>query len=179
MNEFLRAMLNWVAVFLGIIIGLFVLLNIYMHGFFIKYMRVKASRGKKLMVQVNTLVDKYLVMGHIEDNFLIYKKRNSKDKCRLTVPAGAVYKDLGINFIDVDESTNNIKVLVQPDYRVIEGHDAETTEALYIRCLNKPSMIDNKTKVIIALLVVVLVGLLVLGLFNFQIYKKITALNSV
>lgn len=150
-----------------------------MHGFFIKYLRVKASRGKKIMVEVDTVVDRYLASGIISDGFLIYKKRHAKkneDKCRISVPAGSVYKYLGINWINVDEKNNNI---LKADFTVVDGHDAEQTEDLYIRALNKPSLIDNKTKILIILIIIVMVMLLVIGMLNFQIYKKITALNQV
>jgi hypothetical protein len=176
MNETLRQLMNWVGIFLLVIFGSIFLLNFYQQGFFWKYMRVKGSRGKKLMVQVETLLDRYLAIGHIEEGFLVYKKRYSKDFCRLAVPEGAVYKDLGIHWINVDEKKNAIQ---KADYSVVEGHDAELTEALYVRALNKPTMIDTKTKVIIILLIVILICLFVLGVMNIQMYKKIAALNAI
>jgi hypothetical protein len=95
---------------------------------------------------------------------------------RIKLPDGAVSRDLGIMWVQVDEADNNV---IMPDMSVVEGHDAETTENLYLRCLNKPSLMDNKTKVVIVLLIVVLVALVMLGFFNFQIYKKVAALNAI
>lgn len=176
MNDVLRSILNWVGVYLGLIVVFIFLVNLYMHGFLIKYARVKASRGRLVMVEVNTIVRRYLALGHIEDNFLVYKKRNSRDKCRMVVPSGAVYQDLGINWVTVDEAKNTV---IMPDLTTVEGHDAETTESLYLRCLNKPSLLDNKTKVLLILVIIVLIAIFILGIFNFQIYKKVVALNKV
>ena len=173
MNPFLKIILNWTLIFSLLIFGLIFLVNWVTSGFFWKYLRVKGSRGKKLMVQVETMTDRYNAQGHIEEGFLLYKKRFSKEVSRLSMPDGAVYKYLGIYWVNVDEKKNAVMLA---DYSTVEGHDAELTEALYIRALNKPSMKENQTKILLILIILVLIFLLVIGILNVQILKAVKAL---
>jgi len=117
-----------------------------------------------------------LRIGHIEEGFLVYKKRNSKEKARLAVPEKATDRYLGIDWIYVDEKKDAI---MRPDWSPVEGHDAELTESLYIRALEKPSLQDKNAKIILLLVILCLIFLLVIGVMEFQIYKKITALNKI
>jgi hypothetical protein len=162
MDALLKEVLNWTLIFCLVTFGLVIILNWFQHGFFWQYIRVKSSRGKKLLVQVNTIMDKYYRIGYITEGFLLYKKRHNKEKCRLCVPPGAVYKNLGIYFIDVDEEKNCIRVA---DYSVVEGFDAEKIEGYMIRLLKKPSLQDNKQLLIIVfLLVIMLLAFVIIGL---------------
>lgn len=178
MNPAIANLLNWVAVWCGVIVGLTLILNFITHGFFLKYLRVKGSRGKKVLVEVETLTDRYLAVGYITEGFLIYRKRHAKrgDNARITVPQNSVIKKLGVYFINVDEEKNAVQ---RVDYSVAEGFDAEKVEMLYKRALYKPNLQGN-------MFIILLIIVLILALFAIidtvllaQVLKKIGALNTI
>lgn len=155
MNPAVTNLLNWVLVWSLVVVGITFLLNWVTQGFFIKYLRVKGSRGKKVLVEVETLTDRYLSVGYITEGFLIYKKRHSKDKARIIVPQGAVIKKLGVFFLNVDEERNAV---MKADYTTVTGFDAEKVEMLYKRALYRPTPLDNK--LLIILIIVLILALL-------------------
>lgn len=178
MNPAIANLLNWVGVWLGVIVGVTFLINFLTQGFFLKYLRVKASRGKKLLVEIETLTDRYVEVGYITEGFLIYKKRHAKrgDNARITVPPLCVFKKLGVYCISVDEEKNAV---CRTDYTIAEGFDAEKIEMLYKRALYKPNI---QGSLFVAILIIVLV-LCLLAIIDTvllaQVLKKIGTLNTV
>jgi hypothetical protein len=176
MDAVIRNMLNWVFVWSLVMVGVVFLLNFFQQGFFIKYFKVKSSRGKKLLVQVETMTDRYLTVGYITEGFLIYKKRHSKENGRIVVPHGSVYKALGIHWINVDEIKNAVQLA---DYSSVSGFDAEKIENLYIRAIQRPSATNKKIQVIMILLIIILVAVIGFGFLNFKIFQIVKALAKI
>lgn len=178
MNPAIANLLNWVLVWVGVIAGLTFILNFLTHGFFLKYLRVKGSRGKKILVEVETLTDRYMQVGYISEGFLIYRKRHAKrgDNARIVVPQNSVIKKLGVYFINVDEEKNAV---CKVDYTTAEGFDAEKVEMLYKRALYKPNLQQNLFLIIlIIVLILALLGIIELVMLG-QVLKKIGALNTI
>jgi len=176
MDEQIKTMLNWTVVWSLVIVFAVLLLNFFMQGFFIKYFKVRASRGKKVLIQVEGLVDRYYTTGIVMDEFLIYKKRHSKNQARLKLPIGATYICLGIKWVNVSESKNAI---MTSDYTSVSGYDAELIETLYKRALYKPALVDNKQKLLLGLIIAILIGILVLGFMIYQNYQQTLGLGTI
>lgn len=162
---------------------LFGVLSWITNGFIIPFLRVKGSREGLFFVLVRSTLRDYFRIGHIEEGFIVYKKRHSKEITRLRVPEGTGTRDsqiffrfLGVYWVQVDENKNAI---VQIDFNPVSGFDAEKFEGLIKRALYKPSPYDTTYKIILILVVVVLlVGLVNIGMGAY-IYKAVKVLQSI
>lgn len=156
MNDIYIFMLTYGAV----ILIAFGLIQFLTNGFLMTFLRVKGSRGKKLLVEVRGKIQNYYVTGIIQEGMLIYrdavcKAQDRKVKKRLNVPAYAVYRKLNVNCINVDEERNCI---LMPDLRGVDGYDAIKWDGYLTRALSAPKLQDNSLLLIIILITVILVG---------------------
>jgi hypothetical protein len=94
-----------------ITIGLIVLilsfmgsLNFLMKGMPIAYLKVRISNGKKVLVRVNSAIDKYWTTGFIRDRILYFRLRGSKDNtCINNITEEHYYHSMGVFCLDVNE----------------------------------------------------------------------------
>lgn len=177
MNPILEQML-WYGV---IIMIAHIAMSLIQRGFFWKFLRVKLSFGKLILVKIRALNRDYFIVGYVDENFLVFKTKdgvvriNIKDK-------EVFYRVMGTIWIDYDEGTG---ALSKSDYSVVSGYDPKKYSDLYIRALYKPSLADNKTKFIMGgiMLIIVLIGILAFILYKQgkileQIPPQIAALKS-
>jgi hypothetical protein len=148
-------------------------------GFFWKYLRVRSSFGKYVLIKVRTKIRDYFIVGWVKDNFLEFKDKDSqgvKIIKRISLPDGNVfYKCLSVLFVDMSEDKN---ALLQNDYSAVAGFDTVKYSNLYERALTRPVIGDNKQLIIIVLLLVIAVAVLIgiyFGYKNSQIGTDIVA----
>jgi len=143
-------------------------------GFFLNWLIVKTSRGKKVLIKVRgKLIDSFKT-GVIDGDFLIYGKK--EERRRLVLDDEAPYRSFGINVVDIDGSK---QAVMKRDYKAVSGHDGERFESLYIRALFRPSLTEDRQKLLIILLIVVLCALGISLFFSWNISQQIAALSNV
>jgi hypothetical protein len=120
-------------------------------GFFWKYLKVKASRGAKLLVHVKTPLSHYFEIGWIEEGFLKYKHHKDIMALCLNKDKQQIYRSLGVNWIKVDEEKNTIF----SDEISATGFDSKKFSDLMVRCLQKPVQTTGLEKLIILILIVI------------------------
>jgi hypothetical protein len=148
--------------------------------FFWKYLRVKLSMGKLILVKIRTPLRDYYKVGYVSENNVIYKTKDTdgrKEDIRITIPKDSLvfYKSIGVTWVDVDEEKNAILTV---KYNPVSGFDAIKWNNLYIRALTRPSIGDQKEKIIILLLVLVIVAILGIGYFSYINYKELLAIKN-
>lgn len=149
---FLTEVLLTVASYVGVFILTIVAINWLLGGLFKPYTRVRGSRGKLVLVKVKNIVADYFVTGHVEERMLVFKDRK-KEIRRITLPIdrSGIYRSIGVSCVDVDDEKNAI---ITYSNALVTGFDAVKFNDLYTRALYKPTLIDNKTIIIVVLLVV-------------------------
>lgn len=150
-----------------------VILSLLQRGFFWKYIKVKMSFGKYLLVKVRAINRDYFRVGHIEEAFLVYKA--FKDKKRLSIESRAIYRCLGIQWVDVDESKNAV---MEHDYHYAPGFDAEKYNNLYLRALYRPVTLDKREALVIILIIVAVVAAAIGTYFSFRNSADISTLAT-
>lgn len=113
-------------------------------GFFWKYLKVRMSFGKYVLVKVRASIRDYFAVGRVEEDYLIYKRRGAE--IRILITDNIFYKSLSVLWVDVDESLN---AACKVDYTGVKGYDAERFDDLYTRALMKPAIKSNFEKIII------------------------------
>ncbi len=117
-------------------------------GFFWKFIKVKLSFGRLILVKVRAINRDFFSIGEVKDGFLVYKA-HKKNK-RIAIKDSTVfYKSIGVLWVDVDEEKG---ALCKVDYSAIDGFDSEKFENLFVRTLYRPSISDNKEKIMFIML---------------------------
>ena len=146
----------------------------WLSGFLFAFIKVKASRGRKVMVRTWNVTHFLFRPGEIIDGWLIFKHK--KNNYRVKVESEDFYRMLKLRFIDVDLENGIIF------RRTGEGgtpYDPVTTDNLYVRALMAPKLEGKQMLIILILLIVVLLVVLAEGGMLFQMYKVVQGLAQV
>lgn len=146
----LEVMVDFIILCIG-----FILISLLLRGFFWKYLKVRISLGALVLVKVREINRDLYAVGKIEENRLVYKLGKEKKSIILKKDKTFFYKTLGITMIDVDSEKN---ALCSVNYEAVDGFDAVKQENLYIRALTKPQITDNKERIIIIALVILVIA---------------------
>lgn len=161
--------------FVVLLIG-FMMVAFLQKGFFLKYLKVRMSFGKSIMVKIRSLNRDYFQVGEVVEGFLIYK--HGKDLKRVAIKdKDFSYRCLAIQFVDVDEEKNCI---IKINFDTIEGYDAIKYSDLYKRALYKPTIqeIDKLQKIFIILIIVNIVIAIVSIVFIMRMQKNFAGLSG-
>src|SRR6056297_2377100 len=125
-----------------VLIGLFFFgLNFIMGGLLGPFLKVKMSRGRKILVRVRNPVQDYFRAGEINENFLMFKDR-SKNNRRIPMKTGCVYRAATVYWIDADDEKNSL--FKRETSESVSGFDAVKIDNLLVRALTSPRSADQK-----------------------------------
>lgn len=153
------------AIVMGLSIGIMAML---MRGFFWKYLKVKTSFGKYVIIKIRTHLRDYFAVGWEEEGFLIYKSKKIEKRIKLESGADYFYRTLGVYWVDIDEKKGAI---CKVDYEAVTGHDQEMQSNLLARALTRPSVTDNREKLMMLILIGIGIALIVVGFLAFSSYN--------
>lgn len=151
MNDFIQIVISQVL----LIFMVFGVIQFMSNGFFLIFMKVKASRGKKTLVEVHALHDTYYVVGLAKEKLLTYKKRGMKEKTRLKIEKGDIFRKIGVNAIVVNEVNDEV---INPSFSSKSGVDPITYDNLLNRSIMAPHLEDKLTKLMFMGIVLITIG---------------------
>lgn len=152
MNQIVLTMISFVAIAFVI----FGFVGFYLRGWIGSYIKVRASRGGKVMVKVrNPLVD-YFVVGVPEGKMVNMRLRGKRD-VKLTIPDTAYYRMLGIVCVDVDEESGAV---VTRDYNIVSSYDPVVNNNLHVRALTAPKDKDKENMIVLVIVILMFLVLL-------------------
>lgn len=132
------------------------IVNFLTQNWILSFFLVKASRGKKILVEVLGPTRSYFVVGTPQEGELIYKDA-SKLKKRSSVNPGNFIRRWGVDSAYVDEEQNAI-IDFRSNFKAAPGYDNTKADRLVSRII--ASKVDDKLKTIllIGLIAAVLAG---------------------
>jgi len=160
----------------------FGLIQFLSNGFLSVFLKAKASRGRKILINVRSKTTHYFVTGLIEGDFLVFDDRESKRNKqktpkRLAIPSdkNIFYRAFGVTTCNVDEGDNKF---ILPEGSSVSGFDAIKHSNLYTRALTKPAEIDGDLvkKLLIAIGILCLLGF---GFLYFKMETLNTTINAI
>lgn len=176
MNPFAYAIIQQTLAYFVVLLLMFLILSLVQRGFFWKFMRVKTSFGRLILVKIRSAIRDYYKVGHIEEGFLVYKAKKGFKRLALNENSKkAFYRSIGCIWVDVDEEKNAI---VMPDYTTASGYDAEKFSDLYTRALYKPSIMESKEKLILLGLIIIIIALGVMIFFTYKQFNMIGIIKA-
>lgn len=141
-------------------------MNFILGGLLGPFMKVKASRGSKVLVRVRNPIQDYFRAGSIEEGYLVFKDKQ-KTVRRINMKSGVVSRAATIYWVEVDDEKNCL--FMRSDGSAIATHDPAKTDSLLTRALYKPGLLgDNTIKIILLLVIITFVGVLAVGYLVFK-----------
>jgi len=170
-----KEMMLFILSYLGVLLIGFALIQFLSNGFFTKFIKVKISRGRLILVKIFAVDNTYYTSGKIDEGFILFKDRN-KESRRLNLERGNVYRAIGVNCIDVDDVTSAI---IKIDGTMVEGTDAVKMDHLNVRCLMKPTITNKKDQIkMVIIFMVIIGGLAILGYMLYTLGEEIALLKT-
>ena len=147
--------------------------NFMSKGWFLTFLRARASLGKKTMVMCHSVTDTYFRLGYFQDGAFKYKDRDGKDKTYTNISRKDIVHFAGVNAIQIDTVHHAILSL---DGSTSPGNNPQTVSEFIKRIIMANKILDTKEKLIIVLLILILLGV---GLGGFMIYGNGVAIQSI
>lgn len=144
------------------------IISLLLRGFFWKYVKVRLSFGKYVMVKLRSPLRDFFSVGWVEDGFLIFKKKKQEVRIVIDRDQDYFYRTLGVNWIDVDEEKG---APVKFNFEGVVGHDIEKEASLYVRALTRISVADNKERIILIVIILAAIFGLVAVLLTYANYS--------
>jgi hypothetical protein len=162
--------------YVGVLVLGFSLINFLSAGFLIRFIRVKASGGSKILLKVRSATDHYFKVAQFSERTLRYTARGQKEKKLIPIPKeNFLYRSMKVWCADVDEEKN---CFITPEGKELETYDAEKYEQLVARALYKPTLMDKNEKIILILLIAIILGVVILFFFVKGIDEKVFAMQE-
>ncbi len=163
---------GYYAIVMGLMVGA---IGLILRGFFWKYIKVRMSFGKLLMVKIKAINRDYFAIGWINENQLVFTQRaggkTGKEEKRIDIKyKSSFYRSLSITWIDIDEEKNCV---IHPEYKKTEGFDAVKYNSLYIRALYRPTITDQQQRIILLLLFGIGIVAIAIAFMCWQNYANI------
>lgn len=175
MNEII---LDAIYVLIGLVIaiGSFIMsMNFLTKGMILAYMRVRMSMGKKVLVRVNSVIDKYWTTGQLKERVLYFRIRNTpKDTTINNICEEHYYYSMGVHCIDVNEGEPNPFAYARSGEVPQNLPDPAIYDNLLQRALMSPS--DTRKEFIILLICIILV-LVVAGFAAYKSNQAVELIN--
>lgn len=154
-------------------IVVYVGMNFFLGGLLKPFMRVKRSRGKKVLVRIRNPVQDYFCDGKIEEGVLIFSDR-AKVIRRIPMQPRVVSRAAGVFWVEIDDEKNCF--FARESGAAVATYDAARVDSYIVRALVRPGLFgDNTVKVLLFLVVVLLIAVIAVG---FLTYKNGTAVQA-
>jgi len=173
MNEQLTSVLQIVASYIIILLIGYLGMNFLTAGFITKFIAVKSSRGKKVLIEIHAVGDVYYRTGIINESILQYKDRE-KQKKSVLVDRSAIFYKAGVKCLFIDDVKNAV---MKPDFSVVPGFDAVKFDNLLVRAMTNPALQDKFLKVILIVVIVLLFLTLANTFVAYKTQKVVSLLN--
>ncbi len=148
-------------------------LNWLSKGFMWQWLRVRMSRGAKILVCIHGAQDVYYKSGVFNESNLETKNRKKEKTLYVGIKPGFVYNTLGVQAIDIDEVN---KCVWNREGASVQGNDPVEADILYRRCLKKPAEANLLIRVLIITLIVLVLALVIMGFMGYQLNNSYVSL---
>jgi hypothetical protein len=172
---FIQAFYYAVAMGLSVVVIAFLL-----RGFFWKFVKVKMSLGRLVLVKIRSKLRDHYKIGEVMEGNLEYKSKDRDGKktvIRLTIPRDTYpfYKSIGVTWVDVDEEKNAI---AKVNFESVSGFDAVKWNNLFIRALTRPTIGSSKEMLVLIALLIIGLAALAAVYFGYMNYKELLEIKT-
>lgn len=172
MNEILIQFLTYVFILIVAFVSFVIMFNSATNGYLLNYIRVRRSKGKKILVLAQTKTDKYYGVGYFDHNALVFVNREKVKKIYTNINADCIFDIVGVKCVEINEINDSI---LDRNKNQIAGSDVLSTDSFINRILMAPRKDNNLN--LIQLILIVVIGLLCLYI-AYQVYQDHNILTT-
>lgn len=176
MNPFLLDVLYIVSSYFGVVFVIFFLLQWQTKGFVGAWLRVKTSKGKKTLTIIHTRTDTYYKPGIFKGDSYTYKGRDKEKRTYAHVPRESVYGQLGVYCLEVDEVAKQVIDRLKLN---ASEQDPIIVDTLIQNAIEGARLQDNNKKIMLALAVAAVLGIVAVGYMVYLNGEALTALEQI
>lgn len=149
----------------------FFLMNYLTNNYVFTFIKAKASRGKKCVLEIYSINGVYCRTGEFKEAKLEYRNRAKVLKQITGATKEFVHHKFGVAHVYLDEVGDK---LLKPDFTGATGHDGARVDNYLVRAITAPSLEQDKLlKACLLLIIVEFVALIVIGFLVFKTTKDI------
>jgi hypothetical protein len=158
MNEMLIQTMQILGAYVVLVIVMFLAFNWLTKGFLTAFLKVRASRGGKLLTVIRSVNDVYYRPGYFSGNDYYFKNRKKEDCIYAKIPPQCIYNTMGVQAIEIDEVNS---CLFTRAGAIVQGNDPVHVDHLIKRALESPAEKSLLYKIIIVCLIILIIGVIV------------------
>ena len=181
MSSALTEIMNWGIAFGGLIVMLFVALNIMTKGFLLQYLKVKGSQGKLLLARIHSVTDTYYRSVKVVEGAFECKTR-SKEVKRLPMAdseySSYITRELGVSVLDSNEDFSKLYNYDFKGVAFFDNYDAGRNQSLFLRIKNRPQPLNKKEGLILGVIVITLLVVAFVAFKTMKLEEAILALGQ-
>lgn len=179
MNEVILQTLYFVASYIGIIIFLFWGINFLTKGWLSCYLKVKASRGKKIMVHVLSKTDTYYRAGSFAKGIFKFKTRGDGKTQDITeLKREDFWYEGGVHHVIIEEQTGTIFPYCSGK-GVHAGITPGAADEMVHRVITAPTQDDMFRKIIFISIIVMFLALCIVAFVLFDLREQIYSIKQI
>jgi len=144
MNDIILVMLSYtIIIFLG-----FFILGWLQAGFLMPFLKVKTSRGKKILVKIRKSTGTDFIAAELVEGKLLFKY--NKEKKEIYKFSSGLYRAFNVNCVDIDGETYGV---INASFEGVTSNDPTKNDYFISRALMKPIATLTKENIIIIMLI--------------------------
>jgi hypothetical protein len=163
--------------YLFVFIMAMMIINFLTKGYVFKYIQVKAGRGKKVLIRLESPTGIYYQAGHFKDKNLVYKYMDGSKGTLTQDLKKCIYYEMGVPCIDLDEKTG--KVIDKVNKTEVSGCDPQKTDQDIARAYERPTVIDKKENLMLLLQIIIIIVLAIGAFMLKNLADKVANLNVI
>ena len=172
MNDVIQQTIYFIISYIGIVGVLYFALHWLSGGWITAWLKVKASRGKKVLVIAHGITDTYFRIGQFEGQAFKFKDRDGKGKILTNVASSDIIHFTGVSALTLDPISGTI--INKGDNK--PGNIPEEVDGFYNRIIQAPTLDDKFRKIVIGLLAAILIAAIIgvaISGYNYNFIKDL------
>ena len=176
-TDIITQTLYFIGSYIGIILFIFFSLHWITKGWLTSFIKVKASRGKKILIHIISKTDTYYKIGAFKNKAFKYTLRDGTKQTLTEIERKNVFSSLGIYNLIIDEQTGTI--YDYPEGTLNPGITPEGADDLIVRAQTGPQHNDKFKIVVISLLAVSLIAIFILAFMVVDVKQAILEIGKI
>lgn len=176
MEPILKEILYFTFSYVGLMAFMYITVNFLSKGWLTTFLKVKASRGKKLMVIVNSQTDTYFRVGRFDSTGAFrYVTRDKVKKTLTKISNKNTFPMMGVFCIELDEVKNTVR---ERTGGMAAAVDPATVDNLIKRIIMAPALRKDLQIVILIVCLLLLAAVCVNIFMGHDSSKQVLAMCS-
>jgi hypothetical protein len=160
----------------GLVSMLLFALNWITKGFIVKYLKVRASKGSKVLATIVSPTDNYYAIGAYADGAFKYTTRSGTGKTCTDVKTDDIFSVMSVFGININETDDTV---IRRNGDVRAAISASSADDYYDRIIKAKELTNNLDKFIVGVLIIAVIGIVIIGFMMAGLSAELVAIKEI